>query len=212
MLAVALIGAAMSVEPYEPKDPKQAKGDVHWKYWHEAIKDEHKSLIQNKTWKLVERPKDRKVLRGRWVYKLKRGPKGEVLRYKARWVVRGFEQEEGIDYNETFASVVKPMSYKALFAIAVALDLEVEQMDLKTVFLYGDIDEEIYVEQPTGMDDGTDGCASLGRPCTTSSSHQGFGTTHWRRSWRNWGLKQSRRISASSSRATPMWPSMRTTS
>jgi len=69
--------------------------------------------------------------------------------------VRGFTQEEGIDYDETFASVVKPMSYKALFAIAAALDLETEQMDVKTAFLYGYIDHEIYVEQPHHMTDGT---------------------------------------------------------
>jgi hypothetical protein len=69
--------------------------------------------------------------------------------------VRGFTQEEGIDYDETFASVVKPMSYKALFAIGAALGLEIEQMDVKTAFLYGDIDHEIYVEQPHHMTDGT---------------------------------------------------------
>jgi len=85
------------------------------------------------------------------VYKHKRGSNGEILRYKSRWVVRGFEQREGLDYYETFASVVKPMSYKLLFAIAAANDLEIEQMDVKTAFLYGDIDTEIYVEQPEGM-------------------------------------------------------------
>jgi hypothetical protein len=69
-------------------------------------------------------------------------------------VVRGFEQQEGIDYNETFASVIKPMTYEAIFAIAAALDLELEQMDVKTAFLYGKIDE-IYVGQPEGFDDGT---------------------------------------------------------
>jgi hypothetical protein len=69
--------------------------------------------------------------------------------------VRGFTQEEGIDYNETFALVVKPMSYKALFAIAAALDLEIKQMDVKTAFLYGHVDHEIYVEQPHYLTDGT---------------------------------------------------------
>jgi hypothetical protein len=62
------------------------------------------------------------VFRGKWVFRLKRGPHGEVLRYKARWVVRGFEQKEGLDYNETFATVVKPMSYKALFVFAAVQD------------------------------------------------------------------------------------------
>lgn len=80
---------------------------------------------------------------------------GEIVRYKCRWVMRGFTQEEGVDYDETFASVVKPMSYKALLAIAAALDLEIEQMDVKTAFLYGNIDHEIYIEQPHHMTDST---------------------------------------------------------
>ena len=74
------------------------------------------------------------------------------MHHKARWVVKGFEQREGLDYNETFASVVKPMSYKALFAIAAAKDLEIEQMDVKTAFLYGAIEEDIYMEQPMGFE------------------------------------------------------------
>jgi hypothetical protein len=68
-------------------------------------------------------------------------------------VVRGYEQREGFDYTETFASVVKPMSYKALFAIAAASDFAIEQMDVKTAFLYGNIEENIYVEQPTGLNE-----------------------------------------------------------
>ena len=117
--------------------------------------DEVDSLEENTTWTLVDAPKDRAVLGGKWVYKLKRGAGGEIIRYKARWVVRGFEQREGVDYHETFATVVKPMSYRALFAIAAAMDLEIEQMDVKTAFLYGEVDEDIYVEQLTGYSDGT---------------------------------------------------------
>jgi hypothetical protein len=97
------------------------------------------------------------------VYKLKRGPKGEILCYKARYVVRGFEQKESIDYAETFASVVKPMSYKALFAIAAALDLEIHQMDVKTAFLYGEIDTEIFVNLPKGMKCGSDQTCRLNK-------------------------------------------------
>lgn len=115
--------------------------------------EENESLKTNQTWDLVPRPSDRKVLRGKWVYRLKRGALGEILRYKARWVVCGFEQLEGLDYHETFASVVKPMTYKALFAIAAANDWEIEQMDVKTAFLYGNIEEDIYVEQPDHFDD-----------------------------------------------------------
>lgn len=102
----------------------------------------------------MDLPSNAYALGGRWVYKIKRGPQGEVARYKARWVVRGFEQREGIDFNETFASVVKPMSYKAIFALAAALDWKLEQMDVKTAFLYGNVEETIYVTQPTGFETG----------------------------------------------------------
>lgn len=147
--------AAEDTEPFEPKTLYQAKNDASWAEWEKAMLEEFSSLKQNKTWELVDPPGDRRILSGKWVFKLKRGPHGEVIRHKSRWVVRGFTQEEGVDYDETFASVVKPMSYKALFAIAAALDLEIEQMDVKTAFLYGNIDHEIYVEQPHHMTDGT---------------------------------------------------------
>ncbi|KAI3056906.1 hypothetical protein CBS147353_11111 [Aspergillus niger] len=147
--------AAKETEPFEPRTLHQAKNDGSWPEWERAMLEEVNSLNQNKTWELVKPPQDRRILSGKWVFKVKRGPHGEVIRYKCRWVVRGFTQEEGIDYDETFASVVKPMSYKALFAIAAALDLEIEQMDVKTAFLYGYIDHEIYVEQPHHMSDGT---------------------------------------------------------
>ena len=115
------------------------------------MENEVNSLTENHTWDLVDRPKDRAVLTGKWVYKHKCGLNGEILRHKLRWVVRGFEQREGLDYYKTFTSVIKPMSYKLLFAIAAANDLKIEQMDVKTAFLYGDIDTEIYVEQPKGI-------------------------------------------------------------
>ena len=67
-------------------------------------------------------------------------------------MVQGFQQREGINFYKTFAIVVKPMSYKALFAIAAAYDLEIEQMDVKIAFLYGDVDTNIYIRQPMGFD------------------------------------------------------------
>ena len=142
--------ALAAVEDSEPQTYKEARQSPHWPSWSAAIDDEIASLEANKTWALVPKAAQH-ALGGKWVFKIKRGPQGEVLRYKARWVVRGFEQQEGIDYHETFASVVKPMSYKALFAIAAAMDLEIHQMDVKTAFLYGDIDTEIFVEPPHGL-------------------------------------------------------------
>lgn len=162
-LTTLLANGKEGVEPYEPRDLREARHDIMWEEWLQAMREEHESLVENNTWTLVDRPDDRKVLSGKWVHKLKRGPDGKVVRYKARWVVRGFEQLEGLEYHDTFASVVKPMSYKALFALAAAHDLEIEQMDVKTAFLYGTISEEIYVEQPPEMSDGTNRVCRLNR-------------------------------------------------
>ncbi|EGU82049.1 hypothetical protein FOXB_07438 [Fusarium oxysporum f. sp. conglutinans Fo5176] len=144
-IARQLYLVARDIDQSEPRTFKEATQGPHRRLWWGGLKDEHGSLIEN----------GRKALRGKWVFKLKRGENGQVLRYKARFVVRGFEQREGIDFNETFASVVKPMSYKMIFAIAAALDLELEQMDVKTAFLYGLVTEEIYVQQSEGFDDGS---------------------------------------------------------
>ena len=152
---LSLLAKANAPEPYEPQTYKEAMADDYMKmHWELAMQEEVDSLITNETWSLVDLPSNAHVLGGRWDYKMKRGPQGEVARYKARWVVRGFEQREGIDFNETFASVVKPISYKAIFALAAALDWELEQMDVKTVFLYGNVKETIYVTQPTGFETG----------------------------------------------------------
>ena len=85
------------------------------------------------------------------MYKHKRGSNSEILQYKLRWVVRGFKQQEGLNYYETFASVVKLISYKLLFVITAANDFEIKQIDVKTAFLYGNINTEIYMEQPKGI-------------------------------------------------------------
>lgn len=143
------------VDDMEPRTFQEAERSFFRDKWHGGMAEEIRALEENGTWDLVEPDPEMNILRGKWVYKLKRGPDNQVVRYKARWVVRGFEQIAGIDYAETFASVVKPMTYKALFAIAAALDLEIEQMDVKTAFLYGRVEENIYVEQPTGFGDGT---------------------------------------------------------
>jgi Reverse transcriptase (RNA-dependent DNA polymerase). len=147
-----LSSSLKDMELREPRTLKEAQRLPHWEEWRRAMTLEYDSLMTNQTWTLVPRPLHRKSLSGKWVYKLKTGPSGEILKHKARWVVRGFEQQEGIDYTETFASVVKPMSYRALFTIAAALDLEIEQMDVKSAFLYGEIEDEVYLEQPPGFE------------------------------------------------------------
>jgi hypothetical protein len=115
--------------------------------WIKTMKNEHDSLMINKTWKLVDLSLNRKCLEDKWVFKLKRNFHEEILRYKTRWVIRDFEQREDVNYHETYASMIKSISYKTIFVIVVARDWKLKQMNIKTTFLYEDVNEEIYVKQ-----------------------------------------------------------------
>ena len=137
----------------EPTSYEAAIKSAQAEKWTEAIMSEWDSLIVNSTReevKLSDLPSGTSVLSGKWVFKLKRGPNNEITRYKARWVVKGYEQQYGVNYDQTYAAVVKPMAFRALFAIAAYLDLDIDQMDVQTAFLYSFIDQLIYVEVPPG--------------------------------------------------------------
>ncbi|CAD5168045.1 unnamed protein product, partial [Musa acuminata subsp. malaccensis] len=119
--------------------------------WYDAMKKELKSMVQNDVWDLVELPNDCKRVGCKWVFKKKRDSTGNIERYKARLVAKGFSQKEGIDYNETFSPISKKDSLRIVMALIAHYDLELHQMDVKTSFLNGDLDEEIYMEQPEGF-------------------------------------------------------------
>jgi hypothetical protein len=119
--------------------------------WKEAVKNEMNALDKNATWDLVEIPRDMKTVGCKWVYKLKKGVDDKVERYKARLVAKGYSQKEGIDFHDIFSPVVKTISIRIVLALVALLDLELEQLDIKTSFLHGELDEEIYMEQPEGF-------------------------------------------------------------
>ena len=135
----------------EPECYTEALEDEHKKEWLEAMQDEMQSLHQNHTFELVKLPKDRRALKNRWVYRIKHDELSTRPRYKARLVVKGFNQRKGVDFVEIFSSVVKMSSIRVVLGLAASLDLEIEQMDVKTAFLHGDLEEEIYMEQPEGF-------------------------------------------------------------
>ncbi len=114
--------------------------------WKMAMKDEIQSLKDNNTWDIVNVLSNQHVLKGHWVYKVKRDAHDQVSHYKACWVVKGYEQQFDIDYDQTFASVVKLQTYKTLFTLTAHYDLEVNQMNVTIVFLYGSIDQVVYIE------------------------------------------------------------------
>ena len=144
-MAKATLVEANPVELFKPRNFKEAMTNYDHDKQEGVMQEEFDSLKDNNTWELVDRLTDQQVLQGKQIYRHKRGPKGEIIRYKARQVVRGDQQKEGIDYTKTFATVVKPMSYKLIFAIVAALDQEIDQIDVKTAFLYRLVKETVYM-------------------------------------------------------------------
>jgi len=97
-------------------------------------------------WDVVPRPQDKSVVSSRWLYKVKQTTDGSVEKHKARFVARGFSQVEGIDYDETFALVARFSSIRLILALSAQIGWKIHQMDVKTTFLNGKIEEEVYIE------------------------------------------------------------------
>mgnify|MGYP002775250692 FL=1 len=121
--------------------------------WHQAMTEEVASLLKNGTWELVPRPKNRKVISSKWVLKVKTDANGNPIRFKARVVARGFTQVQGIDFKETFAPTLRISPVRLVWGITAALNLELHHLDVETAFLHGDLEEEIYMEQPPHFQD-----------------------------------------------------------
>lgn len=134
----------------DPENYTEAMRSPDAKEWKAAIQQEYHSLLSNGTWEVAELPPGRKALTTKWVLKKKLGPHGQLLKYKARMVARGFQQIEGYDYTETYSGVVKAAAYRLLFSMIVPLGWICHQMDVVTAFLNGEVYEEIYVCPPQG--------------------------------------------------------------
>ncbi|KAK0600749.1 hypothetical protein LWI29_018076 [Acer saccharum] len=115
------------------------------------MKEEMDSMKSNHVWDLVDLPPGRNAIGNKWVLRIKQKADGIVERYKACLVAKGYTQQEGIDYEETFSHVVRFASICLILAIVAHMDLELHQMDVKTAFLNGELDEEIYMEQPVNF-------------------------------------------------------------
>jgi hypothetical protein len=119
--------------------------------WEAAMQEEYGSLMANGTWELVPLPKDRKSVGCKWVFRTKRDASCHIVRHKARLVAKGYSQVEGVDFNETFALIAKFTTIRCMLAIGAAMDLEIHQMDVKTAFLNGELEEDIYMDQSQGF-------------------------------------------------------------
>jgi len=133
-----------------PANYRSALADPNWRA---AMADEFQALVDNGTWRLVPRPPGANVVTGKWIFKHKFHSDGSLARHKARWVVRGFSQQHGIDYDETFSPVVKPATIRTVLSLAVSRHWPIRQLDVKNAFLHGHLDETVYCQQPPGFAD-----------------------------------------------------------
>ncbi|CAL9017449.1 unnamed protein product, partial [Prunus brigantina] len=135
----------------DPTTLQEALSSLDADLWQEAINDEMDSLESNKTWHLVDLPPGCKTIGCKWILKKKLKPDGSIEKYKARLVAKGYRQRENVDFFDTYSPVTRITSIRVLFALAAIHDLVVHQMDVKTAFLNGDLEEEIYMDQPEGF-------------------------------------------------------------
>ena len=141
-------GDLAAVGAIEPTTLEEAMVSLQADQWKLAMEDEMRSLEQNETWTLTKLPAGRQPIQNSWVFKLKLDGDGAVRRFKARLVAKGFTQRPGVDFEETFSPVVKHNSLRAVLA---ERDLNMLQLDVKTAFLNGDLNEDLYMTQPTGF-------------------------------------------------------------
>jgi transposase InsO family protein len=132
----------------EPTCFEEANKD---EFWNKAMDEELDQIEKNDTWELVPRPKDKNVIDTKWVYMNKLNEDGQVTRNKARLVCKGYAQVEGIDFEETFSPVSRMEAIRLLLAYACSKNIKVYQMDVKSTFLNGELEEEVYIEQPEGF-------------------------------------------------------------
>lgn len=145
------IAYCLLTEDGEPSNIHEASNSPDASMWKTAMQEEIEALHKNKTWELVPLPPGRKAIGNKWVYKIKRDSNDQIERYRARLVVKGYAQKEGIDFNEIFSPVVRLTTIRIVLAMCATLDLHLEQLDVKTAFLHGDLEEEIYMLQPEGF-------------------------------------------------------------
>jgi hypothetical protein len=137
-----------AVSSEEPNSFDEAEQDPCWR---RAMLNELRSIEENQTWVLTDLPLGRRAIGLKWVFNVKRDEHGNIAKHKARLVVKGYAQRCGLDYDEMFAPVARLDSVRLLIALAAQEGWEIHHMDVKSAFLNGELQEEVFVQQPVGF-------------------------------------------------------------
>lgn len=145
--------AVQQVDPSVPKTWKQLLKSPDKAKWLKAADEEFASLMGMETWRLVPRPQERQIIKSKWVFKVKRRPDHSILKLKARLVAMGYSQKKGVDYTEVFSPTLRLETLRIIYSLLAVKKWDGRQVDFKTAFLNGRLDESIYMEQPPGFED-----------------------------------------------------------
>uniref|UniRef100_A0A2N9EHT6 Reverse transcriptase Ty1/copia-type domain-containing protein n=1 Tax=Fagus sylvatica TaxID=28930 RepID=A0A2N9EHT6_FAGSY len=140
---------------YTLTEPSSYKVTAQHPQWCTAMQDEFDALQKQGTWSLVIPPPNKNVVGCKWVYKLKHNSDGTIARYKAKLVAKGFHQQQGVDYDETFNPVIEPPTVRLILSLAVSHNWFLRQLDVKNAFLHDTLKEKVYMAQPQGYIDST---------------------------------------------------------
>lgn len=139
----------------DPKSVDEARTRSDWPQWQEAMQKELDQHERMRTWTLMELSTGRKPVACKWVYRLKRNETGQIVKYKARLVAKGYSQIPGIDFMETYAPTIRLETFRFLIALAARHNLKIHGMDVVAAYLNGKLNEDVYMDQPPGFNDGT---------------------------------------------------------
>jgi hypothetical protein len=152
-VTASLTGAILGGD--EPKSLKEAKESPEWPEWERAIQAELEQLRNMGTWSLVDKPMSAIPIANKWVFTIKYGKCGELLKYKGKLVAKGCVQRPGYDYLETFSPVVRLETIRVILALAAIHNFVIQQMDVKGAYLNSTLEEKVYMRQLEGYNDGT---------------------------------------------------------
>ena len=133
------------------EEPSSYESEVKEEIWRQALREEMEAVEKNSTWELVKPFEKCRPIGVKWIYKIKRNSTREITRYKARLVAKGYSKKRGIDYDEVFSPVARAEFIQIVIALAAQFKWNLHHLDVKSAFLNGKIEEEIYVDQPAGF-------------------------------------------------------------